>query len=137
MRTINKIVIHCSATRPDQDIGVDEIREWHLQRGFGDIGYHYVIRRGGIVEVGRPRWKIGAHARGHNSDSIGICLVGGIDQDGKPDANYNYSQYQQLYYLVGELMLHHENEVEVLGHRDLPGVKKACPCFNVKGFFNG
>lgn len=78
------IVVHCSATRPSQDIGAAEIRGWHLKRGFNDIGYHLVIRRDGRIETGRAADEIGAHVSGFNATSVGVCLVGGLDENGKP-----------------------------------------------------
>jgi len=86
MRIIDTVIVHCSATKPSMDIGVDVIRQWHMNKGWSDIGYHYVIRRNGAVELGRDLDKdgdvdeeIGAHAYGHNATSIGICLIGGVD----------------------------------------------------------
>lgn len=78
------IVVHCSATRPSQDIGATEIREWHRKRGYADIGYHLVIRRDGRIQTGRALDDVGAHVQGHNATSVGICLVGGLLADGKP-----------------------------------------------------
>lgn len=103
MRSINQIIVHCSATKPGMDIGVLEIRRWHKDRGFSDIGYHFVIRRSGRIENGRPAKKPGAHAKGHNADSIGICLVGGIDDKGKPQNNFTEAQELALRKLLGEL----------------------------------
>jgi len=134
MRNIDQIIIHCAATRPSLDIGVEEIREWHVTRGFIDIGYHYVIRRNGVVEEGRPLDQVGAHAEGHNANSIGICLVGGIDEDGKPDANFTYQQYTKLYNLVLDLKDNFRMIDSVIGHRQVS--KKACPSFDVINFFN-
>lgn len=141
MREINQIIIHCSATSPDQDIGVAEIREWHIKKGWRDIGYHYVIRQNGSWELGRDTDRdgnvdeeIGAHALGFNARSISICLVGGVDKDGNPDSNFTISQLFSLYSLVTTLKNRYNVE-EILGHRDLPGVTKACPCFDVKTFF--
>lgn len=136
MREINKIIVHCSATKPSMNIGVNEIRQWHLEKGWSDIGYHWVITRDGITEEGRPEEKSGAHAKGHNSDSIGICLVGGINETGKPDANFNVAQYLKLESLVDSIKRIY-GDIEVLGHRDLPGVTKACPCFDVKELLYG
>ena len=137
MRPIRRIVVHGSATPPMMDIGVREIRRWHLERGWSDIGYHFVIRRNGRIERGRPVEQPGAHAKGYNRDSIGVCLVGGTDRKGRPDANYTYDQYYQLNQLVHELVFEYGVPLsEVVGHRDLPGVRKACPCFDVRGFFS-
>ena len=91
-RDISLLVIHCSATPVTMDIGVKEIREWHTSdpRNWSDIGYHYVIRLDGTLERARPLYKSGAHARGYNSNSIGICIVGGVDKGN--DAREHYEQ---------------------------------------------
>ena len=78
MRYIDEIIIHCADTKPSMDIGVAEITEWHKDRGFDTIGYHYVIRQDGTVETGRDLELVGAHCRGHNRHSIGVCWVGGF-----------------------------------------------------------
>lgn len=133
MREINRIIVHCSATAPSQDIGVSEIRHWHLSRNFSDVGYHIIVRRDGTREEGRPIETPGAHAKGHNEDSIGVCLVGGVDEDSKPEANFTFMQYITLRQVINEIRGFH-GELEVLGHRDIEGVKKACPCFDVASF---
>lgn len=130
LSSIDNIVIHCSATQPEADVGVTEIRQWHLKRGFTDVGYHYVIRRDGTVETGRPDRVMGAHARGHNHNSIAICLVGGVDSRLRPVNNFTSSQFRSLKNLVRTLMKEHP-DAAVIGHRDLHGVKKACPSFDV------
>jgi N-acetylmuramoyl-L-alanine amidase len=135
MRNINSIIIHCAATKPTQDIGVAEIRKWHKLKGWKDIGYHYVIRRNGDLEDGRPNQQIGAHAKGFNKESIGICLVGGLDEDGKPDANFTDAQMNTLKNTTKFLMNQYNLSIaDIFGHRDLPGVKKDCPCFNARHF---
>ena len=126
------LVIHCSATRAIQDVGVREIRQWHLARGFSDIGYHYVIRRNGRIEKGRPDDVIGAHVQGHNADSVGICLVGGIgDNSWRPENNFTPQQWDSLRKLLTALLKKYPS-AKVLGHRDFSGVKKACPSFSAK-----
>ena len=75
------IVVHCSATRPQMDIGANTIREWHISRGFNNVGYALVIRRNGLLEIGPDLDDVGAHVAGHNSKSIGLCLVGGLYAD--------------------------------------------------------
>ena len=140
MRTITEIVVHCSATPQNLDIGVKEIRKMHLDRKFADIGYHYVIRRGGIIEHGRPEDQVGAHVEGHNGKSLGICLVGGTDADNKTLAEFNYdrSQMTALEYLIRTLLKKYPDASDgVKGHRDYPGVKKACPCFDVRAWWYG
>ena len=77
MRPLNRIIIHCSDTTASQDIKASDIRQWHIERGWSDIGYHFVIRRDGLIDLGRDISTKGAHAKGHNHDSIVVCLVGG------------------------------------------------------------
>lgn len=135
MRKVNLILIHCSATPPDMDIGAKEIDKMHKARKFRMIGYHVVIRRNGRVEGGRELDEQGAHAKGFNENSIGICLIGGVKEDGKtPDFNYTANQMKSLDRLV-ETLKYEYPDAEVLGHRDLPNVTKACPCFDVRQYF--
>ena len=85
MRTITLIIIHCSAVKPDQMSSAAQIDTWHRQRGFHlGIGYHYVIRRNGEIEPGRPEYMVGAHCQNHNAHSIGVCYEGGLDIRGQP-----------------------------------------------------
>ena len=129
---VDHIVIHCSATRESQDIGAKEIDLWHRQRGFLKIGYHFVIRRDGTVEHGRSIDEPGAHARGWNHRSIGICLVGGVMPNGRtPEDNFTVAQWASLKDLLGGLRLNWPH-ADIVGHRDLPGVQKECPCFDVE-----
>lgn len=127
------IAIHCAATPPSADIGAKEIRQWHRAKGWIDIGYHFVIRRDGRVEKGRPENVVGAHVEGHNSDSIGICLVGGVSEGSpsKPQNNFTYAQFAALAELLRDLKTRYP-QADVRGHRDFPGVKKACPSFDVR-----
>ena len=81
MREINKIIVHCSATREFQDVKTEEIRRWHMDKGWSDVGYHYLIELDGSINKGRPVERIGAHCKGHNNDSIGVCYIGGVDKD--------------------------------------------------------
>ena len=132
------LVIHGAHTPPSMDVGVEEIRVWHIDRGFSDIGYHYVIRRDGSLEIGRPLDQMGAHAHGMNKHSLGVCLVGGMPAKGlmqHGDANawdFNYTK-AQLSRLV-RVRQKHAN-LEVLGHRDVPDTEKDCPGFDVKLYF--
>ena len=80
-RKITEIIIHCSATPDGKDYTVDDIRRWHKQRGYSDVGYHYIVYRNGILAQGRDVNIIGAHASGHNAHSIGICYIGGMSAD--------------------------------------------------------
>ena len=134
MRAIRKIIIHCSATRPAMDIGVKEIRLWHVKdNGWSDIGYHGVIRRNGVLESGRPMDVPGAHASGHNNDSIGICLVGGVAEDGtSPERNFTGPQWATLARVVRDLLRAHPGAT-VHGHNEFAA--KACPCFDVRDWW--
>jgi N-acetyl-anhydromuramyl-L-alanine amidase AmpD len=129
------LVVHCAATPPAADIGAKEIRQWHRGRGFTDIGYHYVIRRDGTLETGRPENVVGAHVQGYNSTSIGICLVGGVDQKNVPQDNFTPAQFAALAELLRGLAAKHPR-ASVRGHRDFPGVKKACPSFDVNAWID-
>lgn len=127
------IAIHCAATPPSADIGAKEIRQWHRAKGWIDIGYHFVIRRNGRVEKGRPEDVVGAHVEGHNSNSIGICLVGGVKEGapGKAQNNFTPAQFAALAELLRDLKTRYP-QAEVRGHRDFVGVRKSCPSFDVR-----
>lgn len=129
------IVVHCAATSPKMDIGIKEIEKWHKARGFDSVGYHVVIRRDGTRELGRGIDEIGAHVKGYNYNSIGVCLVGGIDENGKSESNFTPEQFEALWNVLGVLTKDYPF-AEVVGHRDL-NAGKDCPCFDVKGWFNG
>jgi len=126
------IAIHCSATQNKNAINAAVIRDWHVnERGWSDIGYHYVIKTDGTVENGRDLMSVGAHVQGYNSRSIGICLVGGVDKANNPVNNFTKEQFKSLRDLLSGLLRAFPNAV-IQGHRDFPGVKKACPCFDVR-----
>ncbi|MBS9780951.1 MAG: N-acetylmuramoyl-L-alanine amidase [Gammaproteobacteria bacterium] len=131
MRQIKQIAIHCSATIEGIDFKASDIRRWHKQRGWSDIGYHFVIRLNGDVETGRPIERAGAHVKGYNSKSIGICLIGGLDKDKQPKATFTDNQLIALKGLLAGLSALYPN-ADILGHRDFPNVHKDCPCFDVQ-----
>lgn len=129
MRHITKIIIHCAATKPSMDIGASDIKKWHLDRGWKDIGYHYVIRRNGDIENGIGVALAGSHTKGHNASSIGICLVGGINNKGEPENNFTKPQWATLERLVRILKVDFPHAT-VHGHREFAA--KACPSFDVQ-----
>lgn len=143
----NVIVIHCSATKVEADIGAKEIREMHLDRGWQDIGYHFVIRRNGTVETGENLNSLGAHVKGYNSISVGVCLVGGLSPTGASINNYSMQQRASLIKIL-KFLKELYPEAEIVGHRDLsPDLDgdgeisawefmKDCPCFDVKEFLH-
>ena len=127
-RNIKELIVHCSATPEGKDYSVDTIRQWHLQRGFSDIGYHYVIYRDGTIHKGRDESKIGAHCTGHNSYSIGICYIGGCAADGKtPKDTRTDKQKASLLSLLRELKRKYP-KASIHSHRDY--ANKACPSFD-------
>ncbi len=126
----NLIVIHCADTYPDMDIGRKEIDQWHRKKAWLMIGYHYVIRRDGTVEVGRPPNAPGAHAYGYNDVSVGICMVGGKSRetDG-PENNFTDAQWEALEVLCSQVKSLFP-EATIVGHNEIS--KKACPSFDVQ-----
>lgn len=129
MRTIDKIIIHCSATKQGQHVTVADIDRWHKARGFAQIGYHFVIYIDGTVHTGRRIALMGAHCLGQNAHSIGICYIGGLDQDGKPKDTRTPQQKEALYKLLDDLKSQYPG-VTIHGHNQF--ANKACPSFNVK-----
>lgn len=130
MRTINKIIVHCSATPEGKDYTVCDITRWHKERGFKDIGYHYVIYRDGTIHEGRDVKLVGAHCTGQNVNSIGICYIGGVAIDGKtPKDTRTPAQKTSLLNLIRTLKVKYPG-VKVHGHREF--ANKACPSFDVQ-----
>ena len=128
MRTITLIVIHCSAVRPDQTSSAEEIDGWHRKKGWKGIGYHYVVRRDGQIEPGRPEEMVGAHCVNHNAHSIGICYEGGLDIRGQPDDTRTAEQKATMRQLLEDLHKRYPRAL-VVGHRDLSH-DRDCPCFD-------
>ena len=129
MREIDKIFIHCSATPPHMHVDAKIIDKWHKERGWSGIGYHYVIKRDGQIELGRPIEKIGAQVKGHNKSSIGVCYCGGVDDKMEPEDNRTGQQIDSLLMLLKYLKNIFPNAV-IHGHRDFS--PKACPSFDAK-----
>ena len=130
MRNINKIIIHCSATPEGKNFTVKQIDACHRQRGFNGIGYHFVIYLDGSVHVGRALAKAGAHCKGYNAYSVGVCYIGGVATDGKtPKDTRTDAQKASLVKLITELRQQFPN-ASVHGHREF--ANKACPCFDAR-----
>ena len=124
------IVIHCAATKASMDIGLTEIRKWHVQgNGWRDVGYHYIIRRNGEVELGRSIRDTGAHAAGYNHKSVGLCMVGGMAEDNSAENNFTAQQWTALLDLVKQLKADYP-EADVIGHNEIS--EKECPSFDVQ-----
>lgn len=133
-RTINEIILHCSATPDGKDYDVNTIRKWHLQRGFSDIGYHYVIYRDGSIHTGRDVNISGAHCTNHNAKSIGVCYIGGLDCDCKNAKDTRTdAQKKSLVNLVKQLMnIYKLSASNVHCHNEY--ANKACPSFKITDF---
>jgi N-acetylmuramoyl-L-alanine amidase len=141
------VTVHCAATRPSQNWGAKEVDRSHRLQGYLCLGYHFVIRRDGVIEEGRPLDVEGSHARdgGRNRTHIGICLIGGVSEHPQKhtpgnkwngsDAECNFTPAQMT--ALRNLLAHLKatqfggKDFPVEGHRDIPGVKKACPSFDV------
>lgn len=128
------IVVHCAATQNLSKFDWKTIDQMHRARGFSMIGYHFVIKKDGTIQKGRDLNSIGAHAVGHNSESVGVCLIGGVNQKGESVDNFTDSQKESLGKLLDYLSIEYP-EATIVGHRDLPKVAKDCPCFDVKAFY--
>lgn len=145
MRKIKQIIVHCTATRPDWwekktvQEQVKEVDRWHRDRGFNNgVGYHYLIGRGGEVVQGRPIEMVGAHAKGNNSDSIGIALFGGFGSDADDLATEHFTPLQlaAAYDLVRRLQEQYSIKNEnVIGHNRISS--KSCPGFRVQKWLSG
>lgn len=124
MRKLKRMIVHCSASDAPEADNIDTIRKWHLLRGWNDVGYHFFIRKDGAIEKGRDVSVVGAHTKGHNHDSIGICLSG--------EKEFTLDQYIALGALLqilqveyGDMSIHPHNEY----NKD-----KTCPNFHTKLF---
>jgi N-acetylmuramoyl-L-alanine amidase len=138
MRDLNRIILHCSATKEGREYSVETIRKWHTDpkpkgRGWSDIGYHYVIHLDGSVSQGRPLDRSGAHTKGHNADTVGICYIGGIDKEGKPNDTMTPEQNKAFRMLVLSLRTLFDADMTIHGHNEFSA--KACPSFIVKEKF--
>lgn len=143
MRHLTEIIIHCSATRDDWMQGqstaakVAEIKRWHMDdNGWSDIGYHWIIDRDGTVAAGRTMERDGAHVKGHNKGTVGVCLLGGFgsSENDSPYDHYTAEQMASLRKLIGKLQFEYQSITKVTGHNQYAA--KACPGFQVKPWLN-
>lgn len=136
------IVIHCSATEMGREVSIRDITQWHKARGFRTIGYHFLIHLDGEISRGRKLEEVGAHAKGYNTNSVGVCYVGGL-KNAKPHDTRTISQMHSIRGLIAALKSIYDIN-RIVGHRDLSvdlnanGMitknewMKSCPCFDVK-----
>lgn len=129
MRDIKEIIIHCAATPEGKNFTVKDIDVWHKARGFKGIGYHYVIYLDGSIHAGRPESEIGAHCKGYNKTSIGICYIGGIDKMGKPKDTRTKEQKEAFIKLIKDLKSRYP-KAKVYNHNKF--ANKACPSFDAE-----
>jgi N-acetylmuramoyl-L-alanine amidase len=129
MRNINKIIVHCTATIEGKAFTANDITRWHKQRGFATIGYHWVVLLDGTIQQGRAEMTMGAHCKGHNANSIGICYIGGLDENGKSKDTRTPEQKKALLELLKRLKKDYPNAT-IHGHREF--ANKDCPCFDAK-----
>lgn len=135
MRKINKIIVHCSATPEGREVTVEEIDKWHKANGWKGIGYHYVIYLDGSVHKGRDEKEVGAHCAGQNTNSIGVCYIGGVEADGKtPKDTRTEAQKKSLLELLKKLKEKYPNAT-IHEHREF--ASKACPSFDAKYEYRG
>ena len=133
--SIRFLVLHCSASRRNQDYSVEQLRRDHKARGFYDIGYHFYIRKDGTMTQHRMLLEVGAHARPYNRCSIGICYEGGLDKQGRPCNTITPQQFERIQELLAVLKKLFP-KAKIVGHRDLPGTTpKECPCCNASELF--
>lgn len=135
MRTINEIIVHCTATPEGKDYTVDDITRWHKERGFKTIGYHYVVYRDGSVHEGRPLAEVGAHCKGHNAHSIGVCYVGGLTADGRKAKDTRTLEQKEALVLLLVRLKTKFPLAEIHGHRDFAA--KECPSFDATREYAG
>ena len=127
MRQINEIIVHCTATKEGQNFKVDDINRWHKQRGWNMIGYHYVVYLDGTIHQGRSEDQIGAHCLKHNTNSIGVVYVGGLDNEGRPKDTRTEAQKKGLRQILTELKRKYP-KASIHSHKDF--APKACPSFD-------
>lgn len=133
MRKIKRIILHCTATREGEPVSVEEVTRWHIARGFSTIGYHYLIDLEGRTLEGRGVETPGAHCKGFNATSIGVCYVGGLNSEGVPEDTRTESQKEALFrlcYLLQEK--YNIPDCEIRCHNEF--ARKACPCFAQEKF---
>lgn len=133
-RHINEIIVHCTATKEGINYTVSQVRQMHLQRKFSDIGYHFLIYIDGTVHAGRSIDKAGAHCKGHNTHSIGVSYVGGLDRNGKAKDTRTAAQKEALLSLLKRLKKQYP-KATIHGHREFAA--KECPCFDAKSEYKG
>ena len=130
-KEIKWITVHTTATLPNQDVHVEDVIKWHKKQGWETIGYHWLVCLDGTIEKGRDEKFVGAGVRNYNTGNIHVCYVGGLDENKKPKDTRTDEQKKSLELLLMNLRTRYPDAI-IQGHRDFPGVNKACPCFDAK-----
>ena len=131
MRNIDKFIIHCSATREcDDSVNASVIDRWHKARGWKGCGYHFIVLIDGTIETGRMIDKVGAHVKGMNKSSIGICYIGGLERDGKTPKDTRTPEQKESLLLLIKTLNKIYPEATLHGHNEFSN--KACPSFDVQ-----
>lgn len=130
MRIIKEIIIHCADTPAGRDDRAKDIDRWHKAQGYAEIGYHYVVDIDGTIEPGRDVEKIGAHCKGHNANSIGICYIGGRNKNMSEREDTRTDEQKKSLVLLLKYLRAKYPKAKIYGHRDF--ADKACPCFDAK-----
>ena len=120
-KDIKYLIVHCSDTCSSWV--ASDIHKLHLKFGWNGIGYHKVIESSGKIVNGRPEFWVGAHVKGYNKQSLGVCLIG--------KNNFNKTQFKSLKQILTEWKSLYPS-AEIIGHRDIVNTHKTCPNFNVK-----
>ena len=128
LKQVSLLIVHCSATRCDRPFSVESLIATGEAR-FGQVSYHYYVRRNGDVVPLLPESVQGVHARHYNYCSLGICYEGGLDEMGRAVDTRTPAQKASLYQLLKNLRVDYP-DARIMGHRELPHVAKACPCFD-------
>ena len=131
MRELERIILHCSATKPGVKVSAERIKRWHIGRNFRTIGYHFVIQPNGLLEMGRPINEVGAHCKGFNKTSVGICYIGGLDAQGNACNTMTDEQVYTLAAICSAICYVSCKYVPLHGHREFNNTGKECPGFDV------
>ena len=131
MKEVLYIVLHCTSTRLSQRWTVEDIDRLHKAKGWQQIGYHWYVDQEGNIHEGRKEQYAGAHVRHYNQHAIGVCYEGGIDEKGRYADTRTPAQKASLWFLLKDLKESYP-KAKIVGHRDFPNVRKACPCFDAQ-----
>jgi N-acetyl-anhydromuramyl-L-alanine amidase AmpD len=135
LKEVKYLVVHCTATKLSQRVSVEDIDRWHKAQGWSGIGYHWYVDRDGHIFPGRSEHQTGAHVKGYNHCSIGICYEGGINEQGQPADTRTPAQKAALLFIIKDLKQSYPNAI-IFGHSDFPNVHKSCPCFDASAEYS-